>query len=359
MEKIIKAFCYLAFSVLGIAFGLKLHEYSMPFFLSLSPDLQIINKIMFAVLGFILGLTGGILTGNSVLRAIENTIRKILTIPLRQIIGGVAGLITGLIISSLVAFLFSYIPLRTLDYGGYIFSLLILIGAIFICYISIYLGTRIIGHMPVPRNPGANGHALDLLWGTRYKILDTSVIIDGRIYEIAKSGFIEGTIAVPRFVLTELQGVADSSEDLKRNKGRRGLDILDGLKKDFGIQIIEKDYPTPEVDGKLVDLAKDLQAVLITTDYNLNKTASLQGVEVMNINDLSNAVKPPILPGEEFKIRIIKEGKEPGQGVGYLDSGTMIVVENGKRYVGEEVLVEATSCLQTSAGRMIFVKVKQ
>ena len=193
------------------------------------------------------------------------------------------------------------------------------------------------------------------------KILDTSVIIDGRIADICKTGFVEGTLIIPEFVLEELRHIADSSDVLKRNRGRRGLDILKQMQKDpnINVEIIEQDFEEiPEVDSKLVKLAQIMDARVVTNDYNLNKVAELQGVFVLNINELANAVKPVVLPGEEMDVKVIKEGKEEGQGVGYLDDGTMIVVDDGIKYMGEKISVLVTSILQTAAGRMIFAKPK-
>jgi uncharacterized protein YacL len=193
------------------------------------------------------------------------------------------------------------------------------------------------------------------------KILDTSVIIDGRIADICATGFLEGRLIVPRFVLEELQHIADSSDILKRNRGRRGLDILNKMQKEFDMQmeIVNDDVEEEmEVDAKLVLLAKKMGGKVITNDYNLNKVAELQGVTVLNINELANALKPVVLPGEEMNVQVIKDGKESGQGIGYLDDGTMIVIDGGKRFIGEEVGVLVTSVLQTAAGRMIFAKPK-
>ncbi|HHV93954.1 MAG TPA: PIN/TRAM domain-containing protein [Firmicutes bacterium] len=193
------------------------------------------------------------------------------------------------------------------------------------------------------------------------KILDTSVIIDGRIADICRTGFLEGTLIVPGFVLEELQRIADSSDVLKRNRGRRGLDILNKMQKEPGvtIKIDYRDFDDiAEVDTKLLRLAKVLGAKVVTNDYNLNKVAELQGIPVLNINELANAVKPIVLPGEEMVVHVIKDGKEQGQGVAYLDDGTMIVVDGGRKYIGEDVGVMVTSVLQTAAGRMIFAKPK-
>jgi len=192
-----------------------------------------------------------------------------------------------------------------------------------------------------------------------YKILDTSVIIDGRIADIAETGFLDGIIVIPQFVLRELQLVADSADSLKRNRGRRGLDILQRLQKtaSLQIQIVEDDFPAVrEVDMKLIELAKVYEGKIITNDFNLNKVAQLQGVEVLNINELANSLKPIVLPGEAMRVFILKEGKEYNQGVAYLDDGTMVVVDNARKMIGKTIDIAVTSVLQTTAGKMIFGK---
>ena len=191
------------------------------------------------------------------------------------------------------------------------------------------------------------------------KLLDTSVIIDGRIADICSTGFLDGKLLIPVFVLEELQHIADSADALKRVRGRRGLDILQKIRTESGLQveIINQDFDDiSEVDSKLIRLGQQLGGKIITNDYNLNKVSELQGVPVLNINDLSNAVKPVVIPGESMTVNVVKEGKEHGQGIAYLDDGTMIVVENGRYYLGKTIQVEVTSALQTSAGRMIFAK---
>jgi uncharacterized protein YacL len=193
------------------------------------------------------------------------------------------------------------------------------------------------------------------------KILDTSVIIDGRVADICQTKFLEGTIVIPQFVLGELQHIADSSDVLKRNRGRRGLDVLNRIQKELPVevQIYEGDFEEiQEVDSKLIKLAKVMDGIVVTNDFNLNKVCDLQSVAVLNINDLANAVKPVVLPGEELVVQVIKDGKEHNQGVAYLDDGTMIVVEEGRDYIGKTIEVLITSVLQTSAGRMIFAKPK-
>ncbi len=194
------------------------------------------------------------------------------------------------------------------------------------------------------------------------KVLDTSVLIDGRIYDICKAGFLEGPLVAPAFVLDELRHIADSADSLRRNRGRRGLDVLARLQEEAEsrVRIVEKDYPdAEEVDVKLLRLARDLGGAVLTNDYNLNKVAGVTGVRVLNINELAGALRPAVLPGEEMTVQVIREGKEPGQGVAYLEDGTMVVVENGRRRMGEKLEIEVTTVLQTSAGRMIFGRAKE
>jgi uncharacterized protein YacL len=191
----------------------------------------------------------------------------------------------------------------------------------------------------------------------RYKILDTSVIIDGRIADVCETGFVDGALVIPQFVLKELQLVADSSDSMKRNRGRRGLDILQKIKKMSGIEVIISDVDFPEVrevDLKLIELARTLQGKIVTNDFNLNKVAQLRGVEVLNVNELANSLKPVVLPGEVMKVFILKEGKEYNQGVAYLDDGTMVVVDNARKMINRTIDIVVTSVLQTTAGKMIF-----
>jgi len=199
--------------------------------------------------------------------------------------------------------------------------------------------------------------------GATPKILDTSVIIDGRIADIIKTGFVEGSIIIPDFVLVELRHIADSSDNLKRARGRRGLDVLNRVQNDFGVEIYQTTNDKSieeqgEVDMKLLELTKKLKGKVVTNDFNLNKVAGIQGVGVLNINELANNLKPVVLPGEEMTLYLVKEGKEQGQAVAYLDDGTMIVVEDGRSEIGNTVVVTVTSVLQTAAGRMIFGKLK-
>lgn len=265
----------------------------------------------------------------------------------RELVAGGVGGAIGLLLSGIVLpLLLAEIPdLRTTGLSLYTYFVLLALGG----YFGVRQGVAVARKWPSDTGGGKTN--------TSVKVLDTSVIIDGRVAEIIEIGFLEGTFVVPRFVLKELQNMADSGNKLKRNRGRRGLDILNRIRQDLPVpvQIAEHQFPEiEEVDAKLVALAQQLDAKILTNDFNLNKVASLQDVRVLNINDLSNAVKPVFIPGETFEIEVIKEGEEQEQGVGYLDDGTMVVIENGRDYVGQTIPVTVTSVIQTSAGRMIF-----
>jgi len=291
---------------------------------------------------------------------VKQTEIKLTQMPIMDIFFGVLGLILGLLVALLFSTLVNEIPIPWL-------AILINIGLYILCG---YLGCSIAVKRRAEVNPSdwmkQNKQETTQQTGSskyaRPKILDTSVIIDGRIADICKTGVVEGELVVPGFVLKELQHIADSSDALKRNRGRRGLDILNTMQKDLRqpITVEEKDYDDiAEVDSKLIRLAYDVNGVVVTNDYNLNKVAGVKKVPVLNINELANALRPVVLPGEEMHVTVMNEGKEAGQGVGYLDDGTMIVVEAGRKHVGQDVEVIVTSVLQTSAGRMIFAKLKQ
>ncbi|MGD0966717.1 MAG: PIN domain-containing protein [Candidatus Aquilonibacter sp.] len=269
-----------------------------------------------------------------------------------ELAGGAIGLLVGLGTALLIkSILFEFISI-TGRAGSYLAILLYLIVTIFFAYLGARVGAKT-RFVPLTAKDGAmHGSA---------KVVDTSVIVDGRIVEIVQSGFVEGPLIVPRFVLRELQAIADSEDPQRRTRGRRGLEALTKLQEMRAIAINEREYddlPPGNVDAKLVRLARELQARLLTNDYNLNRVAQVEGVEVLNINELANAVKPVVLPGEELHVHVIREGKEAHQGVAYLDDGTMIVIEQGKRLVGTSVDVVVTSVLQTVAGRMIFARQK-
>ena len=286
-------------------------------------------------------------------RAARNALRQT---PIGELLAATLGLAIGLLIAALLTFPISRLPP---PFG----NILPLVAVI----IFGYLGATVMAlrqadiwallrpappaKVAAPVEPPPTAPSSPKL------LLDTSVIIDGRIADVAQTGFLLGTLVVPRFVLNELQYIADSSEALRRNRGRRGLEILDRLQNnpDVEIEFIDQDpQDAQQVDDKLISLGMALDAAVITNDYNLNRVARLQGVKILNINELANAVKSVLLPGEELPLKIIQEGKEVGQGVGYLEDGTMVVVENGRRYLNQEVLVQVTKVLQTNAGRLIF-----
>jgi uncharacterized protein YacL len=277
---------------------------------------------------------------------------KLRMVSLKRLIGAAIGSILGIC----GAYLFALV-IRSSVPEGHTQSFLQILVMLLMAYVGLIVGAN--------KGDLLNLAALGGIFGGEkqgkksYKILDTSVIIDGRIADIAETGFLDGIIVTPQFVLRELQLVADSADSLKRNRGRRGLDILQRLQKvaNLQIQIVEDDFPAiREVDLKLIELAKVYEGKIITNDFNLNKVAQLQGVEVLNINELANSLKPIVLPGETMRVFILKEGKEYNQGVAYLDDGTMVVVDNARKMIGKTIDVSVTSVLQTTAGKMIFGK---
>ena len=294
-------------------------------------------------------------------------------IPTSDILVMVLGIGLGLIIANLIGSPFAHLPIIG-PYVPIIFSLILsVVGA----KVALRKHTditdffaRMRGASTVPASPPEAPKAQvlekdikagplgDRLYSNN-KLLDTSVIIDGRVMDIMAAGFLDGKVVVPNFVLEELQKLSDSSDNLKRAKGRRGLDLVQDLQHSYGKQVLIVDYDFDDlgdVDSKLIRLAKQTDSSIMTNDFNLNKVAEIQGIKVLNINELANAIKPVVVSGEEMSVYLVKEGKEPGQAVAYLDDGTMIVVENGRRYVGTSIEVIVTSVLQTAAGRMIFAR---
>lgn len=336
------------------------------------------GSLICILLGAVLGGLIGFLVSPYLIRCLKRfsawVEQQLGKMPIHDVIAGAVGLAIGLIIANLLGYSFAKIPVVG-DYIPVIFS--IVFGYLGIT-ITIKKRQELTGLFDfVPRfmkefakmkemrtsaaqAPAEAAHeAVPKDANKAYKLLDTSVIIDGRIADICDTGFIEGTLLIPVFVLEELQHIADSSDALKRTRGRRGLDILQRIRQStkVKVEITNVDFDDiAEVDSKLVRLGQQVGGKIITNDYNLNKVAQLRGVEVLNINELSNAVKPVVIPGETMHVTIVKSGKEPGQGVAYLDDGTMIVVENGYRHMNESITVEVTSALQTAAGRMIFAK---
>lgn len=299
-----------------------------------------------AILGALVGFSSAV-----IIILLEMGMRKV---SVRGLSSTVFGLILGLIMAKLVTDAFSLSPISAESV-----SLIRVTLTLIFCYLGMVIGLRgkdefniIIPYVRLRRQDQTE----------EVVIIDTSVIIDGRIVDIYKTKFLEGKMVIPRFVLKELQQIADSTDPIKRQRGRRGLEILHAMQKEEGqgITLNEEDFPdVPEVDAKLVKLAQLLEAKILTVDFNLNRVATLQGVKVLNINELANAIKPVVFPGEQMHIKLIKEGKEHNQAVGYLDDGTMVVVEEARRFVGQEVDVVVTSVLQTQAGRMIFTKLEK
>ena len=317
---------------------------------------------LYALLGGAGALSCALLSG-PILRVAQRYVRRaeraLCSAPVQQVVCAVAGLIAGLIVALLTTQL-----LRT-GQPRELFTALTALVYVVMGYLGASFGARRYKEWPLLSALVARmqerAAPREAATGARPKLLDTSAIIDGRICDICGTGFVEGTLVVPQFVLSELRHIADSGDALRRARGRRGLDVLSQLQKLPGVRVEITDADVPdaqEVDVKLLRLAQRMGGVVVTTDYNLNKVASLSGMRVLNVNELAGALRPAVLPGEELTVHVVREGKEPGQGVGYMDDGTMIVVENGRRHVGETQAVTVTTVLQTSAGRMIFARRK-
>ena len=307
--------------------------------------------------GLLLGMALGlILTPYLVLRPITRLSRAISDVTFGTLVSSTLGLIVGLTVAALLSIAFSRLP----GWPGVAvpIALSVLLGSLGMALMA--SRERDISQLLPERS--RRGDTTGRTYTNGRVLMDTSAIIDGRIADISKTGFVHGTMVIPRFILDELRHVADSSDALRRNRGRRGLEMLNKLRKEaeVPIQILDVDVPDDsEVDAKLVMLAKSLKAQILTTDFNLNRVAELQGIRVLNINELANALKPVVLPGEEMVVRVIQEGKEFGQGVGFLDDGTMVVIEGGKRYINSHLDVSITRVLQTVAGRIIFAQPRE
>ncbi|MBP7331596.1 MAG: putative PIN and TRAM-domain containing protein precursor [Firmicutes bacterium ADurb.Bin373] len=360
LKRIVYIVLLIVFTAGGFASGYFLVNSDLiSFFINLPQQF----KYGFIGLSTLLFLVAGILLAPLLIRwAVRLTVfveQYLQRIPSQDLLMGSVGLVIALIIANLIR-----PTISSIGWPGIVLSVLV---TLFLAYLglSVFIKKReeiLSLFTSIPRF-GKERVAKAELRAGQLKILDTSVIIDGRISELCESGFIEGILLVPAFVLEELRHIADSPDLLKRNRGRRGLDILNKMRKDQDIKIQIYDNnrgleEAAEVDTKLVKLAQKLTAKIITNDFNLNKVAELHGVKVLNINELANAVKPVVLPGEEMIVQVVKDGKETGQGVAYLDDGTMIVVDGGKRYINQTIPVLVTSVLQTAAGRMIFAKPK-
>ncbi len=352
--------------MIGILCGVAL-SYFISFIMHYIPALPEINHTVLAVMCAVLGVGFGIIffiITPSVARKTQVMIKKLEVytsrMPLRTFACGFGGLLIGFIFAFLISQTWSGLSIPIIP-----FILSIIVYVLF-GYIGWYIGSHKADEMVSGIHQLGQGRSGGKSIRNRTgeaspKILDTSVIIDGRIADIMKTGFLEGQIVIPEFVLTELRHIADSSDELKRNRGRRGLDILNRIQKQYGIEIYDTDSKKnlrdiKEVDECLLELASMLHGKVVTNDYNLNKVAVIKNVPVLNINELANTLKPIVLPGETMELVPIREGKEERQALAYLDDGTMIVVEDGRQYIGMDIRVTVTSVLQTSAGRMIFAR---
>lgn len=342
----------LAGAVAGYQLG---NEYGLP---GLTPY-KFLALIIYVILGSAIGYVLGGVVGRRLSRTLAWIEDSLQSVPLSELIFGVLGLVVGLIVAFLASLPLGLIPPQL--------EIVRLFLTVFLYVVSGWLGVRLAARrhrdFDGVLGMGNGGAAVPRAASTilSRKIVDTNVIIDGRISDICNTGFVEGELILPRFVLHELQMIADSEDPLRRNRGRRGLDVLNELQRQarITVSIVETDFPQViGVDAKLVRLAREMGASILTNDYNLNKVAEIEGIRVFNINELANAVKPIVLPGEELAVKVIREGKEADQGVGYLDDGTMVVVDGGGDRLGETVQLMVTSVLQTPAGRMIFAKLK-
>jgi len=307
--------------------------------------------ILFVILGAAVGFIFGGIIGRELERAYLFFEDYVQHMSLSDLILGVAGLLVGLVIALILSVPVRQLQPPTLALAGQV-GLFIVLG---------YVGGRaaLVKRRDVAVAFSRLAPETETVARVATKLLDTSAIIDGRFAELVRAGFVEGDVRVPGFVLSELQTLADSADDLRRARGRRGLDLLASLRGDRPVEVFAKDYPEiPDVDSKLVQLALDADASIVTVDYNLTQVAKVQGVEVLNINDLAAALRPNHLPGESIRLHITREGKESDQGVGYLEDGTMVVVQSGRALLGEMADVIVTSVLQTAGGRMVFARVR-
>jgi uncharacterized protein YacL len=348
VEFIFRLIGMVVFGIIGAYLGVMLGNAT-----SQSPELA---GFLVCLVGILFGL---ILTPYFTTRPVRYIRRTLLSVSTQTLASGLTGLVVGLIIAALLSFPLSLLPP---PFGKILpFVAVVLFG---------YLGIAVFVMRQADLfsifrvSTGKSGEELSTANQptSRTVLLDTSVIIDGRIADIARTGFLVGTLLIPRFVLNELQFIADSSDNLRRQRGRRGIEVISQLQKDTSTPLRISDMDVEgvrEVDDKLVVLARQLRCPILTNDYNLNRIAELQGVSVLNVNELANAVKLVFLPGESLEVNVIQEGKESGQGVGYLDDGTMVVVEDGRNYLNKKINVTVTKVLQTAAGRMIFARLER
>jgi len=356
MQKMVGMMFSFVFIIFGGLCGYSIALYTEGFYNSLSQMGRLTNFLSFILLGILLGLTLAPVFTRLCLKAVDAFAISLQRLSVQEILMGSAGLLFGLIIA-----FFVNLALRQIDFssipavGGYVGPFLIVLSTIFLALLGSFFGSRLVFiHSFAELLESGKGQRN---WGDQRFIIDTSVIIDGRLSEIVDTGFISGTIVVSRFVLDEVQAKADSPRESDRLRGKRALDLLDSLRQKLTVKVEQRPYPELKtVDAKLVKLAQDLKSPLLTNDVNLQKVANLQNVKVLNINALAKAVKPIFLPGEGLEIQVIKPGKEAKQGVGFLDDGTMVVVDNARKKVGKTITCQVTSIVQTASGRMIFAR---
>jgi uncharacterized protein YacL len=348
VEFIFRLIGMVVFAIAGAYFGIFIGNST-----GQSPE---ITGFLFCLVGILFGL---ILTPYFTTRPMRIIRRTLLSVSSQTLASGLTGLVVGLVIAALLTFPLSLLPAP-------VGKVLPFVGVVLFGYlgIAVFVMRQTDLSSLVRFTPGHSSEESSTANQPTYRtvLLDTSVIIDGRIADIARTGFLVGTLLIPRFVLNELQFIADSSDNLRRQRGRRGIEVISQLQKDTSTPLRISDMDVEgvrEVDDKLVVLARQLKCPILTNDYNLNRIAELQGVSVLNVNELANAVKLVFLPGESIEVNVIQEGKESGQGVGYLDDGTMVVVEDGRNHLNKKINVTVTKVLQTAAGRMIFARLER
>jgi uncharacterized protein YacL len=345
IDFIVRLIGMVIFAILGAYWGNSLGQYSS--------DQEILYTLTIGLVGALFGLVLTPLLTTRPMRSLKSLLGRLSA---EVLISALLGLVAGLLVAALLSFPLSLLPSPFGDVLPFLGVLVFIYFGISIFVMRQSDLANILGSLTSRREEGAPGNGSR---SSRTVLLDTSVIIDGRVADIAKTGFLPGTLLIPRFVLNELQYIADSSDGLRRQRGRRGMEVLSELQKASAVVVRISDIDVEdvrEVDDKLVILARQLKCPILTNDFNLNRIAELQGVSILNINELANAVKSVVLPGEMMSVNVIQEGKEVNQGVGYMDDGTMVVVENGNKHLNKEITVTVTKVLQTAAGRMIFAK---
>ena len=356
MQKTVGIMFSFVFTIFGGLCGYSIALYTQGFYNVLSQSGRLINFLSFILLGILVGLTLAPWCTRLALKAVDSFAVSLQRLSVQEVLMGSAGLLFGLIIA-----FFLNLALRQIDFssipavGAYVGPFLIVLSTIFLALMGSFFGSRIVFiHSFAELLESGSGQRN---WGDQRFVVDTSVIIDGRLSDIVDTGFVSGTLVVSSFVLDEVQAKADSPRESDRLRGKRALDLLDTLRQKMTVKVEPRPYPDLKtVDGKLVKLAQDLKCPLLTNDVNLQKVAMLQNVKVLNVNALAKAVKPVYLPGEPLEILIARPGKESGQGVGFLDDGTMVVVDNGRKRVGKTARCLVTSLVQTASGRMIFAR---